>query len=213
MQIPLPVRPIDFNPRSPCGERQLPALQRGTDGHFNPRSPCGERHFNDVYSVLLDDISIHAPRVGSDLTNGVSAMSTPLFQSTLPVWGATSLAADTIPAIAVISIHAPRVGSDDHVAYVSGTALDFNPRSPCGERQKLSDCFLWAIRISIHAPRVGSDGKTAPSSMTGLSISIHAPRVGSDFRAWVYLLRPRLYFNPRSPCGERRQMTSLCAAS
>ena len=157
MQIPLPVRPIDFNPRSPCGERQLPALQRGTDGHFNPRSPCGERHFNDVYSVLLDDISIHAPRVGSDLTNGVSAMSTPLFQSTLPVWGATSLAADTIPAIAVISIHAPRVGSDDHVAYVSGTALDFNPRSPCGERQKLSDCFLWAIRISIHAPRVGSD--------------------------------------------------------
>ena len=43
MQIPLPVRPIDFNPRAPCGERQLPALQRGTDGHFNPRSPCGER--------------------------------------------------------------------------------------------------------------------------------------------------------------------------
>ena len=112
MQIPLPVRPIDFNPRSPCGERQLPALQRGTDGHFNPRSPCGERHFNDVYSVLLDDISIHAPRVGSDLTAtrsnywhtedfnprspcGERPASHFLraqwisFQSTLPVWGAT----------------------------------------------------------------------------------------------------------------------------
>ena len=66
MQIPLPVRPIDFNPRSPCGERQLPALQRGTDGHFNPRSPCGERlddwGLGNEYSV----ISIHAPRVGSN---------------------------------------------------------------------------------------------------------------------------------------------------
>ena len=111
MQIPLPVRPIDFNPRSPCGERQLPALQRGTDGHFNPRSPCGERHFNDVYSVLLDDISIHAPRVGSDLTNGVSAMSTPLFQSTLPVWGATGFYGRRFFPDG-ISIHAPRVGSD-----------------------------------------------------------------------------------------------------
>ena len=89
MQIPLPVRPIDFNPRSPCGERQLPALQRGTDGHFNPRSPCGERHFNDVYSVLLDDISIHAPRVGSDFNTRAEDGN-----------------------LYIISIHAPRVGSD-----------------------------------------------------------------------------------------------------
>ncbi len=134
MQIPLPVRPIDFNPRSPCGERQLPALQRGTDGHFNPRSPCGERHFNDVYSVLLDDISIHAPRVGSDLTNGVSAMSTPLFQSTLPVWGATGFYGRRFFPDG-ISIHAPRVGSDPYGACPDCPRWNFNPRSPCRERQ------------------------------------------------------------------------------
>ena len=111
MQIPLPVRPIDFNPRSPCGERQLPALQRGTDGHFNPRSPCGERHFNDVYSVLLDDISIHAPRVGSDRFRFSSFRRSGTFQSTLPVWGATADAQEQLADVE-ISIHAPRVGSD-----------------------------------------------------------------------------------------------------
>ena len=34
--------------------------------HFNPRSPCGERPSYPVHSDALQDISIHAPRVGSD---------------------------------------------------------------------------------------------------------------------------------------------------
>ena len=34
-------------------------------------------------------------------------------------------------------------------------------------------------------------------------ISIHAPRTGSDFRAWARE-RQAVYFNPRSPHGERR---------
>ena len=58
-----------FNPRSPCGER-----------HFNPRSPCGERRFQStlpVWGATITSsiwfspaqlISIHAPRVGSDVT-------------------------------------------------------------------------------------------------------------------------------------------------
>ena len=56
----------DFNPRSPCGERQalphLPSLAI----NFNPRSPCGERHFAFTYTAHYS-----------------------IFQSTLPVWGAT----------------------------------------------------------------------------------------------------------------------------
>ena len=55
--------------------------------------------------------------------------------------------------------------------------------------------------ISIHAPRTGSDlyalvlGSSKP-------ISIHAPRTGSDdgYRSFV---SAGLYFNPRSPHGER----------
>ena len=178
MQIPLPVRPIDFNPRSPCGERQLPALQRGTDGHFNPRSPCGERHFNDVYSVLLDDISIHAPRVGSNRCFreallpgwnfnprspcgerpiwGLSGLPEMEFQSTLPVWGATHISFGYRQG-GLISIHAPRVGSDAVGKQRLRLDRNFNPRSPCGERLIDQPQYYYKKSISIHAPRVGSD--------------------------------------------------------
>ena len=57
-----------------------------------------------------------------------------VFQSTLPMRGATfeeTSAAEDL----VISIHAPHGGSDG--GRVSGRRYpgDFNPRSPCGERQ------------------------------------------------------------------------------
>ena len=113
MQIPLPVRPIDFNPRSPCGERQLPALQRGTDGHFNPRSPCGERHFNDVYSVLLDDISIHAPRVGSDPYGACPDC---------PRWN--------------FNPRSPCRERQPRWGHCTRPKRNFNPRSPCRERPR-----------------------------------------------------------------------------
>ena len=56
---------------------------------FNPRSPCGERLHNDFASCKDESISIHAPRVGSDVTRRDSLKKRRIFQSTLPVWGAT----------------------------------------------------------------------------------------------------------------------------
>ena len=58
-------------------------------------------------------ISIHAPRMGSDSCMMWMACTTSEFQSTLPGWGATAsgLYADTLRL--AISIHAPRVGSDE----------------------------------------------------------------------------------------------------
>ena len=124
------------------------------------------------------------------------------FQSTLPVWGATFSPASP-----------------------STARKNFNPRSPCGERRspESSVFFMGAIsihaprvgsdrlkmskthekNISIHAPRVGSDPNVATNDQMPTYISIHAPRVGSDIRAAQNLHRWR-YFNPRSPCGERR---------
>ena len=58
---------------------------------------------------------------------------------------------------------------------------DFNPRSPCGERQQDVLVGGYLLYISIHAPRVGSD-------------STHGGRTPAQ-----------RHFNPRSPCGERQQ--------
>ena len=146
-----------------------------------------------------------------------------LFQSTLPLRGATNSSSFKM----------------DVVRY-------FNPRSPCGERLaqaflgvntflfqstlplrgatgRQQDCGAGGL-ISIHAPLAGSDPNvlaittnymifqsTLPLRGATLrlpfwknepQISIHAPLAGSDGTgAWKpCILR---YFNPRSPCGER----------
>ena len=173
---------VNFNPRSPCGERRLawPAALtfrrfqstlpvRGATGEngpelvnlpkdFNPRSPCGERQRRIFLPCRSRRISIHAPRAGSDCPRGC----------------------DDFCAGINISIHAPRAGSDGiYFSPFSFKNFNFNPRSPCGERQK-------------------EEGKT----MTKNFISIHAPRAGSDWQGGGES-RNHDDFNPRSPCGER----------
>ena len=108
-------------------------------------------------------------------------------------------------------------------------ALDFNPRSPHGERRDRGGRRPRGVGISIHAPRTGSDEtfhsagrSTAPFQSTlparGATnavlrlrilrhvISIHAPRTGSDARTATMKCNT-LYFNPRSPHGERHDGT------
>ena len=151
------ISPADFNPRSPCGERRS-CLTRPplSIADFNPRSPCGER--------LLE-----CPFCKSDK----------VFQSTLPVWGATDVVC-SCKAPKYISIHAPRVGSDCVLLRQAlGEAQNFNPRSPCGERRDRIQQVYGHCPISIHAPRVGSDA-TPSWNAWRVTISIHAPRVGSD---------------------------------
>jgi len=147
----------NFNPRSPCGERRQPG--HPPEGrvkfqstlpvwgatvicynsqkhrcHFNPRSPCGERHPGNVDMIAQKQISIHAPRVGSDPPARGLIYSKEEFQSTLPVWGATPYGHVPAAEVVVISIHAPRVGSDPGFKVLLRKVADFNPRSPCGER-------------------------------------------------------------------------------
>ena len=61
--------------------------------------------------VIAQQISIHAPRTGSDGREALTRWGAVLFQSTLPARGATSVIWEEV-AEAKISIHAPRTGSD-----------------------------------------------------------------------------------------------------
>ena len=122
-----------FNPRSPCGERRLqPERAHRHQGHFNPRSPCGERQGFASHSISFS-----------------------IFQSTLPVRGATRT----------------------HSRAMSGRY--FNPRSPCGER--LRSCASHSPRFLFQST-LPVRGATIPirSGIPFLFISIHAPRAGSD---------------------------------
>ena len=88
-----------------------------------------------IHSILggLRGISIHAPREGSDLTIRDGFHLLAIFQSTLPVRGATVIVVFKCVDL-VISIHAPREGSDD-----------------------MAEEIARIVGISIHAPREGSD--------------------------------------------------------
>ena len=130
--------------------------QAGAYGHFNPRSPCGERH-------------PPMPRM----------LRWALFQSTLPVWGATG-AGIRQRAGGRISIHAPRVGSDNHELLPVGALENFNPRSPCGERRSIVFGYLAFSRFQSTLPVWGATSLPPTKE------------------------RQHGNFNPRSPCGERR---------
>ena len=213
-----------FNPRSPHGER--PRLSRASlffFVDFNPRSPHGERRGGEMAITIKrlfqstlpargatrerpktatkKEISIHAPRTGSD--RGAPRMRRPAwnfnprsphgerqsyfdtvphkatFQSTLPARGATLLG-NTIWNHHLISIHAPRTGSDAAASRTAPAATDFNPRSPHGER-----------RSRGRPLRAGAHGFQSTLPARGATIET-LPR--AEFVT---------DFNPRSPHGER----------
>ena len=122
------------------------------------------------------------------------------FQSTLPVWGATSryfprplggtisihaprVGSDLRPLregpARGISIHAPRVGSDQDHFLVVLLLCDFNPRSPCGERRTSNRGPAQGCGFQSTLPVWGATAPQPSGRMAG-RISIHAPRVGSD---------------------------------
>ena len=153
---------------------------------FNPRSPSGLRRNNYFLHPSSHLISIHAARVGCDVT------------------------VNYIYGFIVISIHAARVGCDKVMSNAFVDKSYFNPRSPSGLRQRSA---LWlCISIQNFNPRSPSGLRPAylfltsykvrdfnPRSPSGLrlffsafttssySISIHAARVGCD--CGVHLVR------------------------
>ena len=239
----------DFNPRSPDGERLSLTVVQSVGSIFQSTLPGWGATRAVVRAVPKVAISIHAPRMGSDLAPAIrlrvpagisihaprmgsdyacwlSARFHPVFQSTLPGWGATT------PATAT--------------ATPTG---HFNPRSPDGERlftlpastfRRVFQSTLpgWGatrMRLGHQSPFMafqstlpgwGATGTIVSHDQgyyhfnprspdgerreadgdwpSGRQISIHAPRMGSDRRPSRSSARFQAYFNPRSPDGERQ---------
>ena len=146
--------------------------------YFNPRSPCGERRPSNI-----------------DRTISV------LFQSTLPVRGATGLSAQ-IAGQFLFQSTLPVRGATGFPSCRGFCVLNFNPRSPCGERLRWFASAIWPIIFQSTLPVRGATGHLCHNALPEL-ISIHAPRAGSD-GSGKDGGEDGTDFNPRSPCGERR---------
>ena len=127
-------------------------------------------------------------------------MVTKIFQSTLPMRGATRLRALGEHDVA-ISIHAPHAGSDPSAPPQPPWQEYFNPRSPCGERLLHVEEPFTRYSFQSTLPMRGATVDFAVLAVEA-AISIHAPHAGSDHTGMLCALGPG-DFNPRSPCGER----------
>ena len=137
------------------------------------------RYYDDF--LHLTDISIHAPRMGSDTRLFLVFSRFKIFQSTLPAWGATPPADKGFDVGSLISIHAPRMGSDTGDTKVRFFACGISIHAPRMGSDTM--CYTWLPthrNISIHAPRMGSDTSALHLNVRVNNISIHAPRMGSD---------------------------------
>mgnify|MGYP007011761254 CR=1 FL=1 len=72
-----------------AGSDPMPDVRIVEGAYFNPHSPCGERRGVFEHEHELDIISIHTPLAGSDLAVSKDVLKALVFQSTLPLRGAT----------------------------------------------------------------------------------------------------------------------------
>ena len=194
---------VDFNPRSPHGERHnedlgtpcckklfqstLPArgatrnLQANSNGDcpFQSTLPARGATVRDIVLSHVLRISIHAPRTGSDINIASAKRFLVAFQSTLPARGATKL-----------------------LSRESAQRHNFNPRSPHGERLSgaLQCTTSMIFQSTLPARGATLHRRWKKSSRTPFQSTL--PARGATYPR--HFPRPIWgYFNPRSPHGER----------
>ena len=165
----------DFNPRTPCGVRlcfePLPSMHmefqsthplRGAtmvdllrfDGiNISIHAPlAGCDLFLDGDDLAALVISIHAPLAGCDLQKDFDVLVIHGFQSTHPLRGATH-ERHRQHAAEHISIHAPLAGCDRRASPRPTARSYFNPRTPCGVRQR--KCTKFSAHFAITDNSIG----------------------------------------------------------
>ena len=141
------------------------------------------REGSDVSEFFLNRfricISIHAPREGSDSFPPCFLPQLGQFQSTLPVKGATMMFV-SIRSLAIFQSTLPVKGATQ-LFYADGWGNFISIHAPREGSDRVQAMGAFGLSaISIHAPREGSDVKVLCPYPLWNKISIHAPREGSD---------------------------------
>ena len=167
-----------FNPRSPHGERHDKAQINFGALKFQSTLPARGATWSFLICPSFAQISIHAPRTGSD--------NPP----------------DEGPVARAISIHAPRTGSDRKLLATLSARSHFNPRSPHGERRLFALRFQQRAQFQSTLPARGATrGGYRNHNVPSFQSTLPARGATCHYRLSV----GRFYdFNPRSPHGERQ---------
>ena len=168
---------------APLVGRDLAKLTPGrAEKYFNPRAPCGARQLVHKCPINVPQFQSTRPLWGAtrfvcDCCHDLTFQSTrPLwgatrlaawlqhvleeFQSTRPLWGATAENMKRSKTIIFQSTR-PLWGATFPVIATIVRSTNFNPRAPCGARQRKSGISYFFATISNHAPLVGRDCRAA----------------------------------------------------
>ena len=175
--------------------------------NFNPRTPHGERLAVDGKKYATGEISIHAPRTGSDGLLSSAQRRASNFNPRSPH--------GERPALRILKRE---------------NASDFNPRSPHGERQKYSEILpKRKTKFQSTHPARGAT-RCAAAIQSAADFNPRSPHGERPRTAWRtpprFLFQSTLpargatilhelnhalrYFNPRSPHGERQPLQPHC---
>ena len=123
-----------FYPRSPCGERLVPAVVEPIAKIFLSTFPLrGTSGLDCAVQAAACQISIHVPLAGNVVSTRPNVSTKAIFLSTFPLRGTSGDVAGVNYNFA-ISIHVPLAGNVLTAFSWSSSRQHFYPRSPCGER-------------------------------------------------------------------------------
>ena len=158
-----------------------------SSGDFNPRAPYGARRRGSKSNALVLTISIHAPHTGRDLSGRNKKGSSPAFQSTRPIRGATALCYHIVEGI-----------------------QDFNPRAPYGARRRAGGIQEDEMVFQSTRPIRGATSMTGALSHSILFQSTRPIRGATYERDKK--INSRLFQSTRPIRGATAKMHNLCSA-
>ena len=192
----------EFQSTRPVRGATTRSSKTGFVHEFQSTRPVRGATFASPDCLRISAISIHAPRAGRDRAEPSSWRRPRHFNPRAPC-GARLVSSLSRGVALEISIHAPRAGRDIP-ALLSPLVSDISIHAPRAGRD--ISCSRPLARLMLFQSTRPVRGATDVNDATAVRnfISIHAPRAGRDRRC-LAVLPPSLNFNPRAPCGARRQ--------
>ena len=167
-----------FNPRSPHGERRRCEAIPAICSAFQSTLPAWGATPRSKFIARIRIISIHAPRMGSDLQAKCDSAEADVFQSTPPpAWGATITRVSDSSSFSYFNPRPPH-GERRNRKMEGITPVIFQSTLSHGERPIVTIEMVKQFSISIHAPAWGATANTTVLREV-IQISIHAPAWGA----------------------------------
>ena len=110
-----------------------------------------------------------------------------------------------------ISIHAPRTGSDNRWASLSVGVSVFQSTLPARGATSEVSREITSSKFQSTLPARGATQRAAAEGI-GIQFQSTLPARGATYLKGVINGRAKIYFNPRSPHGERQEAQRPCGA-